>query len=71
MGKFEKAKEGILHKYLKYCERGTETTAEAQAELHITTRSSQETKGVTETHLIQEQTKLLRMTKPANPFIFT
>lgn len=55
MGKFEKAseEESILQSTntSKSWERGTETTAEGQAELLITTRSSQETKGVTETHL--------------------
>lgn len=75
MGKFEKEseEERILHSTdtSKYCGRGTEATAEGQAKLLTTTRSYQKTKGVTETHLNQEQTKLLWMTKLANPFIFT
>lgn len=73
MGKFEKAsgEERILHSTntSKSCERGTETAAEGQAELHIYHKVFS---GVTETHLNREQAELLRMTNVlANPFTFT
>jgi len=76
MGKSEKAsvEERILHsaKTWKCCDRGTEATADGWTEPHITASSAQETKGDTETHPNQVQTKILQMTNIlAKPFIFT
>lgn len=74
MGKLKNVsvEERIVHSTytLKYCEEGTEAVAEGWAELHVTIGYSQETKGGTETHLNQAQTKVLEMTNiPAKPFV--
>lgn len=75
MEKFEKAsvEERILHSTSKYCKRGIgEATVEGRAELYVTTRSSEATKGDTETHSNEVQTEILRMTNIlATPLIFT
>lgn len=73
MGKFEKVnvEERILHS-TNNLEILQKAMAVGQAELHITTRPPQETKGDTETNPNRVQTKILQMTNIlANPFIFT